>query len=238
MQTGKTGSTGLPTIRNGPWPRLQYMLRRFTARAASVVAYPAAVTSTDDCAAAGAVQDACSAPNRAATESWPRYPVSPLEDAPIRYLALGTPSDRKAFTVAIRAFALAGRWGDHLTLIGYGRHRRALEKWSVALRTEAVVTFAEPYGQHVPNIGAYDVAIILSRPDKSQISLILEALSHALRIILMGQDTDTAEIFRARGLSVSVAAGDVLALSHAMLTTITADEGDLNSISSYYNKTL
>lgn len=219
MLTGKTGATGLPTIRNGPWPRLKHILERFTARPSSIATQRAATTCTGERAGCGNVHCSCSDLGRSAVTFQPLRPIPRFENVQIRYLALGTPSDRKAFTTAIRAFALAGRWGDHLTLIGYGRHRRRLEKWSAALRIDAVVTFAEADWQHTADLSCYDTVILLSQCDERNFSLMQEVRRRGLRIISMSRDANIVELIRNRELGFSIAAGDVLALSHAMLTT-------------------
>ncbi|KQU56043.1 hypothetical protein ASG67_08225 [Sphingomonas sp. Leaf339] len=72
-------------------------------------------------------------------------------------------SDRKAFIIAIRAFALAGKLGDHLTVIGYGPHRRCLKKWAVMLGIDAIMTFAEADFSGVADLTAYDVVIGMPR---------------------------------------------------------------------------
>lgn len=82
-------------------------------------------------------------------------------DLPIAYLVLGSPADRKAFSVTIRAFALAGRLGDRLTLVGYGCHRHRLERWSIALGIDAMVSFAGAEQEYTVDYSLFDVAIIL-----------------------------------------------------------------------------
>lgn len=87
------------------------------------------------------------------------------------------------------------------------------------MRIDAVVTFAEADWQHTPDLSCYDTAILLSQYDTRHISLILEASRRRLRVISMSLDASIVGLIRNRELGSSIAAGGVLALSHAMLTT-------------------
>lgn len=144
--------------------------------------------------------------------------MSRSKNASARFLALGPPSDRKAFTITIRAFALAGKLGDRLTLIGYGHHRRRLEKWATALGIDQIVTFAEPDHRHVPDCGTYDAAILLSQRGERHVGILLDGLAKGLRVISMSQDASIIELLRDRPLGAAIVAGNVLAVSSAMLT--------------------
>jgi hypothetical protein len=84
-------------------------------------------------------------------------------DLPITYLVLGSPADRRAFALSIQAFDLAGRLGDRLTLVGYGRYQRRLQRWSTALGIDAAVAFAAAEQGPAIDCSAFDVTIILSQ---------------------------------------------------------------------------
>ena len=144
--------------------------------------------------------------------------ASRSEHSPIRYLALGTPSDRKAFTTAIRAFALAGKLGDSLTLIGYGRHRRRLEKWSTALRMGAIVTFSQHDCHRAPDPSAFDCVILLPSCDERQIGVVADILAKGLRVISMSQEPEVINFIRDRKLGLSIGSADAMILNHAMLS--------------------
>ena len=152
--------------------------------------------------------------------SEPRLSKAPSRSAhaSIRYLAIGTPADRKAFTTAIRAFALAGKLGDSLTLIGYGRHRRRLEKWSTALGIDATVAFADPQSGLVFDPDGRDRVILLSPRDERQTGLLPEILAKGLSVISMSRDLETVSFIRDRKLGSSIGAADALGLGHAMLS--------------------
>lgn len=134
------------------------------------------------------------------------------------FLVIGTPGDRKGFTTAIRAFALAGRRGDRLTISGYGPYRARLEKWTVALSIECKVSFADarPCSGQSEAIGSHDVAIILSRNADA-----FDACRHALlagrAVLAPDRNEALAMLLAESGSGMVFPSGDVTALSLAML---------------------
>ena len=126
------------------------------------------------------------------------------------FLVLGSPGDGKAFTCAVRAFALAGRLGDHLILVGYGQRRRSLEKWVRALRIERAVTFAGAAVSPTIDTAGCDVAIVISQAE-GRSTLRLGTVS----------DEGARRCAGVLGIAAPpddhIASGDVVALCHAMV---------------------
>lgn len=67
--------------------------------------------------------------------------------AALSIAVIGDYRDRAAFIDTIRALALVKRFGDRLTLVGYGRHRRCLKKWAAALQVDHLVRFGSSPGR-------------------------------------------------------------------------------------------
>lgn len=81
----------------------------------------------------------------------------------LSFVVVGDGGGPKAFIDAIRALALIKRFGDRMTLVGYGRHRRGLTKWTVALQLDGRVVFGEPVAPDRLPSNVYDVIISCSR---------------------------------------------------------------------------
>ncbi|MGU3317460.1 glycosyltransferase [Sphingomonas sp. M6A6_1c] len=117
-------------------------------------------------------------------------------NAPMVFLVVGRLNDRKGYTAAIRAFALAGRLGDRLTLRGYGRHRWRLERWAEALGIDAVVTFHEPNRALAIDLLGVDVVISVSHDPRFLSPLILSALARDVTIIAANENEKARNLFR------------------------------------------
>ncbi|WP_126053259.1 hypothetical protein [Sphingomonas sp. S-NIH.Pt1_0416] len=143
-----------------------------------------------------------------------REPRSKRTGSSRSFLVVGTPRNRAEFTTVIRAFALAGRWGDRLTLVGYGQHRRRLEKWATALRIDAVVTFAE--ADAGCSVVGHDVVILIS-PHPKSIRLVLHALLDGMGVLATSDNLAAVQLLSGGGLGLVFPPRDVSALSHAML---------------------
>jgi len=132
------------------------------------------------------------------------------------FVVLGEPEDRSAFIDTIRAFALANRIGDRLTISGYGKHRRRLQNWVSALRIEHAVVFDDPIAADPPAFSAHDVAIILfRRPERTGASL--QALLAGLRVVAFDRDPTVAMLFADGELGSLVPVGDRIALTYGLL---------------------
>lgn len=136
-------------------------------------------------------------------------------NAPVRFAAFGKAGDGKLFTTAIRAFALAGKLGDRLVLHGFGRRRPRLVKWATALGVDAVVDFADHAGDLAPLV--IDVAIFLSAPDPEWQSTWSSRCRADMRVIGLVPRRSGGRLPAL--VDRAVPAGDVLALSTAMLST-------------------
>ncbi|MEA1085004.1 hypothetical protein SFC76_12105 [Sphingomonas sp. CD22] len=140
-------------------------------------------------------QDSADDPSISTSESANRtVPLS--RNAPMVFLVVGRLNDRKGYTAAIRAFALAGRLGDRLTLRGYGRHRWRLERWAKALGIDAVVTFHEPNRALAIDLLGVDVVISVSHDPRSLSPLILSALARDVTIIAANEDEKARNVFK------------------------------------------
>lgn len=113
---------------------------------------------------------------------------------PTRYLAVGKAGDRRGYVTAIRAFALSGKLGDRLTMIGYGRHRRRLEHWARALGVDAIVAFLSADLPPNLDVSVFDAVILVSyEPDRLS-SLVRTAAELDLAIVFPGDHADVHAI--------------------------------------------
>jgi glycosyltransferase involved in cell wall biosynthesis len=133
------------------------------------------------------------------------------------YVLLGNSNDPKSFVQGVRAFALAGRLGDRLTIIGYGGLRARLEKWGRALHVDNVIDFAPPSRDPLEELEKHDVLMLPSR-DPGVPNAMVHALAAGLGVI--GSDTDAGvrALLDDGALGALAVWGDVVSLSHAMLS--------------------
>ncbi len=131
-------------------------------------------------------------------------PEAALRTRPTSYIVIGDGDDGKAFVVAVRAFALAGHLGDHLTILGYGQSRRRLERWARTLALEDKVTFGDAAAPKCLSVENYDVAILVF-----QCQARTEAMLRILSTAHGGSDGSELPI-------TSVSQGDQLGLMVAM----------------------
>lgn len=179
--------------------------------------FPPTSVSQDDLVAIDGGQKQTSADDPSiSTSECANRTIPRLRNAPMVILVLGRPFDRKGYTAAIRAFALAGRLGDRLTLIGYGRHRRRLERWAKALGIDAVVTFHEPNRALPTDLLGVDVVIFVSHDPQFLSPLILSALARDVTIIAAYEDEKTRSILKEHKFVNLVNSRDVIALSSAI----------------------
>jgi len=131
---------------------------------------------------------------------------------PVNYLVLGGRDDRKGYTTAVRAFALAGKLGDHLILIGYGKQRRRLEAWARSLGIDATVTFRHPdVGEQIDLTGV-DVVIVVSHASRHISRVIMPALAKGVRIICSDRNGQIKMVIGNQTNVSFVEHGDVLNL--------------------------
>lgn len=133
------------------------------------------------------------------------------------YVLLGNPNDPKSFVQGVRAFALAGRLGDRLTIVGYGKLRVRLQKWGRALHVDNVIDFASPAADPLIELRKHDVLILPSR-DPGVPNALLYALAGGLRVIASDTDASVRSLLDDGALGALAPWDSVVALSHAMLT--------------------
>jgi glycosyltransferase involved in cell wall biosynthesis len=111
---------------------------------------------------------------------------------PTHYLAIGKPGDRRGYVTAIRAFALSGKLGDRLTMIGYGRHRRRLEHWARTLGIDAIVAFSSADLPPNLDVSLFDALILVSYQPERLSSLVRTAVELDLAVVF---PDDRADMF-------------------------------------------
>jgi len=104
--------------------------------------------------------------------------------APTRYLAVGNLNDRRGYTTVIRAFALSGKLGDRLTIIGFGRYRRRLEKWTRALGIEAIVDFSDAVPNNIIDLNLFDAVLIVSDEPQHTSTFILSVICRKTTLVI------------------------------------------------------
>ena len=148
------------------------------------------------------------------------------DEAPRRYVAVGRLVSQKDFVTMIRAFALARRLGDHLTIIGDGPERNRLERWARALRIEHAVTFVG----HLPNAAArivdFDTLLLSSRYEGVP-AVMIEGLVSGLRIVSTDCGVGVRSLLDDGALGRIADRGDVAAFSAAMLAAFDAPRTDV-----------
>ena len=134
------------------------------------------------------------------------------------FLVIGTPNDRRDFTTAIRAFALAARRGDRLIIAGCGRHRARLEKWMVALSVENKIAFVDDTASagQAANMARHDVAIIVSTGTGAA-GLCHSALLARRPVLVSDRSAAVTTLGTGHVAGTVFCSGDVVALTEGML---------------------
>ncbi len=135
---------------------------------------------------------------------------------PTRYLAVGKAGDRRGYVTAIRAFALSGKLGDHLTMIGYGRHRRRLEHWARALGVDAIVAFLSVDLPPNLDVSVFDAVILVSYEPERLSSLVRTAAELELAIVFPGDHADVCAITSRTQTSYTATPYDILSYGLAL----------------------
>lgn len=133
------------------------------------------------------------------------------------FIAFGDSGDVRQLIRIIRAFALAGKLGERLTIVGCAQKRRKMVKWVDALRIDGVTSFADA------DDGDYWIcdpraAFIFARLHDGYKHRLLDALAHGVPIVALRFDR-RSNLFRSYGLMIDVpSSDDVIGLSNSMLT--------------------
>jgi len=128
------------------------------------------------------------------------------------------PGDRRGFTTAIRAFALGGKLGDRLTLVGFGRHKRRLERWAKALGVDAIVVFSEAVPGECLKPDMFDVVLFVSGNHASLSVLATTAIMRGLNVIVPEINAGSVQNLPDSRSVHRVRSYDILAYSHAVAT--------------------
>jgi glycosyltransferase involved in cell wall biosynthesis len=137
-------------------------------------------------------------------------------DAPILYFAIGETGDRKGYVTAIRAFALGGQLGDRLTVSGYGRHRRSLERWAQALGVDAVVVFSDPAPIAPVDLSGFDALIVMSCRPPATVALMQAALARGLGVVAGDASIGMGGAGTGHGVLLRAERRNVLSYAHAI----------------------
>ncbi|MCU6456090.1 hypothetical protein LPN01_18585 [Sphingomonas sp. A2-49] len=135
---------------------------------------------------------------------------------PTRYLAVGGAGDRRGYVTAIRAFALSGKRGDRLTMIGYGRHRRRLEHWAKALGIDAIVAFSSVDLPPNLDVSLFDALILVSYEPERLSSLVRTAAELDLAVVVPDDHADVLAITSPTQTSYTATPYDSLSYSLAL----------------------
>lgn len=132
------------------------------------------------------------------------------------FIAFGDSGDVRQLIRIIRAFALASRLGDRLTIVGCAQKRRKLAKWVEALRIDGVTTLADvddwEFWVRDPR-----AVIIFARLHSGREHLLLNALAQGVPIVALGFDDRSAEFARYATLINVPEADDVIGLCSTLL---------------------
>jgi len=133
------------------------------------------------------------------------------------FIAFGDSGDVRQFIRIIRAFALAGRLGERLTIVGCAQKRRKLAKWTEALRIGGVTVFADAEDRDLWVCDPRTV-IIFARLHKGHEHRLLDALSNGVPVVALGCDRRSSLFGRYAPIIDLPTSDDVVGLSHVMLT--------------------
>ena len=133
------------------------------------------------------------------------------------FIAFGDSDDARELIRIIRGFALAGRLGDRLTIVGCAQKRRKLAKWVDALRIDGVTALADDdnweFWVRDPR-----AVFIFARLHDGHEARLLNALAYGVPIITLGFDR-RSNLFTRYATSLNIPSTDtVIALSNTLLS--------------------
>lgn len=158
----------------------------------------------------------------------PPLRVAPTGSAPRRYVAVGRLAAQKDLVTLVRAFAPARSFGDHLTILGDGPHRRRLESWVRSLGLEDAVTFAGHTPDAASRIGQYDTLLLSSRYEGVPAAMI-EGMVAGLRVVSTDCGVGVRSLLGDGALGRITPRGDIRAFATGMLTAFDAPQDEVRA---------